>query len=161
MLSRQATVRRIQHHQTSFTTNAKGTSLGRKHKRRKRPTESESHSVVSDSLRPHGLYTPWNSPGQNIGVGQPFPPPGDLPNPETEPRSTALRADSLPAELPGKPRPTEQKINPKQLKKWLVGSIIDNYLKCKWIKSTTKRHRLTGQMKTCACMHFHLPHHSA
>ena len=29
---------RIQHHQTSFTTNAKGTSLGRIHKRRKRPT---------------------------------------------------------------------------------------------------------------------------
>ena len=29
---------KIQHHQTSFTTNAKGTSLGRKHKRRKRPT---------------------------------------------------------------------------------------------------------------------------
>ena len=31
--------------------------------------ESESHSVVSDSLQPHGLYSPWNSPGQNIGVG--------------------------------------------------------------------------------------------
>ena len=30
---------------------------------------SESHSVMSDSLRPHGLYTPWNSPGQNTGVG--------------------------------------------------------------------------------------------
>ena len=30
---------------------------------------SESCSVVSDSLSPHGLYSPWNSPGQNIGVG--------------------------------------------------------------------------------------------
>ena len=30
---------------------------------------SESHSVMSDSLRPHGLYSPWNSPGQNTGVG--------------------------------------------------------------------------------------------
>ena len=29
---------------------------------------SESRSVVSDSLRPHGLYSPWNSPGQNTGV---------------------------------------------------------------------------------------------
>ena len=29
--------------------------------------ESESCSVVSDSLQPHGL--PWNSPGQNSGVG--------------------------------------------------------------------------------------------
>ena len=25
-------------------------------------SESESHSVVSDSLQPHGLYSPWNSP---------------------------------------------------------------------------------------------------
>ena len=31
--------------------------------------QSESCSVVSDSLRPRGLYSPWNSPGQNIGVG--------------------------------------------------------------------------------------------
>ena len=31
--------------------------------------ESESLSVVSDSLRPHGLYSPWNPPGQNTGVG--------------------------------------------------------------------------------------------
>ena len=29
----------------------------------------ESRSVVSDSLRPHGLYSPWNSLGQNTGVG--------------------------------------------------------------------------------------------
>ena len=28
--------------------------------------ESESRSVMSDSLR---LYSPWNSPGQNTGVG--------------------------------------------------------------------------------------------
>ena len=32
-------------------------------------SESKNHSVVSDSLRPHGLYSPWNSPGQNTGVG--------------------------------------------------------------------------------------------
>ena len=31
--------------------------------------ESESHSVVSSSLQPRGLYSPWNSPGQNTGVG--------------------------------------------------------------------------------------------
>jgi len=31
--------------------------------------ESESHSVVSDSLQPHGLHNPWNSTGQNTGVG--------------------------------------------------------------------------------------------
>ena len=31
------------------------------------PTESDS-----DSLQPHGLYSPWNSPGQNTGVGSLF-----------------------------------------------------------------------------------------
>ena len=30
---------------------------------------SESHSVMSYSLWPHRLYSPWNSPGQNTGVG--------------------------------------------------------------------------------------------
>ena len=30
---------------------------------------SESLSVMSDSLQPCGLYSPWNSPGQNTGVG--------------------------------------------------------------------------------------------
>ena len=30
---------------------------------------SEGHSVVSNSLRLHRLYSPWNSPGQNTGVG--------------------------------------------------------------------------------------------
>ena len=29
---------------------------------------SESCSVMSDSLQPHVLYSPWNSPGQNTGV---------------------------------------------------------------------------------------------
>ena len=30
---------------------------------------SESHSFVSDSLQTRGLYSPWNSPGQNTRVG--------------------------------------------------------------------------------------------
>ena len=32
-------------------------------------SESESCSVVSNSLQPHVLYSPWNSPGQTTGVG--------------------------------------------------------------------------------------------
>ena len=31
-------------------------------------SESDSRSVMSDSLWPRGLYSPWNSPGQNTGV---------------------------------------------------------------------------------------------
>ena len=32
-------------------------------------SESESLSVMSDSMRPHGLYSPWNSTGHRTGVG--------------------------------------------------------------------------------------------
>ena len=65
--------------------------------------ESESCSVTSNSSRPHRLYSPWNSPGQNTTVGSRSHLQGDLPNPGIEPRSPALQADSLPAEPQGKP----------------------------------------------------------
>ena len=56
---------------------------------------------------PHGLYSPWNSPGQITGMGSlSLTSPGDLPNPGIEPRSPSLQADSLPAEPQGKPRDT-------------------------------------------------------
>ena len=49
--------------------------------------------------------SPWNSPGQNTGVGSLSS--GDLPNPGIKPRSPALQADSLPAKPQGKPKNTE------------------------------------------------------
>ena len=48
-------------------------------------------SFMSDSLWPHGLYGPWNSPGQNTGVDSRSLLHGIFP----EPRSPALKADSL------------------------------------------------------------------
>ena len=48
-------------------------------------SESESHSVMSDSLQPHGLYSPWNSPGQNTGVGGCFLLQGIVPTQGTNP----------------------------------------------------------------------------
>ena len=57
---------------------------------------NESHSVMSDSLWPHRLHSPWNSPGQDTGVGSLSLLQG------IEPRSPALWADSLPAEPQGK-----------------------------------------------------------
>ena len=41
---------------------------------------------------------------QEYWSGLPCPCPGDLPNPGMEPRSPALRADTLPSEAPGKPK---------------------------------------------------------
>ena len=59
------------------------------------------------------LATPWTvackvslSMGfsrQEYWSGLTFPSPGDLPDPEIEPRSPALQAESLPTELEGKP----------------------------------------------------------
>ena len=51
-------------------------------------------------------YSPWNSPGQNTGVGKPFPSPGDLPNPGMEPGSPELQADAIPVEPHRKPKNT-------------------------------------------------------
>ena len=69
-------------------------------------SESESHSVGSNSLRPQGLHSPWEFSRPEYWSGQPFPCPGDLPNPGTQPRSPTLQADSLPTEPQGKPKNT-------------------------------------------------------
>ena len=65
---------------------------------------SESRSVVSDSLRLHGLYSPWNSPGKNTGVGSHSLLEGIFPTQGLNPGSPTLWADSLPDEPQGKPR---------------------------------------------------------
>ena len=56
-----------------------------------RVTESEVKVKAAQlhlTLQPCGLYSPWNSPGQNTGVVA-FSSPGDLPNPGIKPRSPA------------------------------------------------------------------------
>ena len=67
-------------------------------------TIGESCSVVSDSLQPHGLFSPWNSPDQNTGVGSLSLLQGIFPTQGWNPG--LLQADSLPAEPPGKPKKT-------------------------------------------------------
>ena len=54
---------------------------------------------------PGRFFTIWATREfQEYWSGYPISFPGDLPHPEMEPGSPALQADSLPAELPGKPR---------------------------------------------------------
>ena len=62
---------------------------------------------MSYSLRPHGLYSSWDSLGQNTGVSSLSLLRGNLPNPESKPRSPPLQADSLPVEPQGKPENIE------------------------------------------------------
>ena len=94
--------------------------------RKQLESERETHSVMSDSLRLHGLYSPWNFPSQNIGVGS-------LSLPGIEPRSPTLQEDSLLAEPQGKPQNTGvgslsllQRIFPTQESNQAL-------LNCKWI----------------------------
>ena len=74
-LSRQAKATRTQHHQTSFTTNAKGTSPGRKHSRRStenKPQTTEKQvtgayiSIIT--LNVNGL----NAPNKTHGLAGPM-----------------------------------------------------------------------------------------
>ena len=67
-----------------------------------RSSESESDSVLSDSLWSHRLYSPCNSPGQNTGVGSLSLLQGIFPT-GIKPRSPTWQVDSLPAEPQGKP----------------------------------------------------------
>ena len=54
-----------QHWQTSFTTNAKGTSLGRKHRRRKRPTENKPKTIEKMAVGSYISIITWNVNGLN------------------------------------------------------------------------------------------------
>ena len=64
-----------------------------------------SHSVLSDSL-PARLLCPWGFSRQEYWTGLPFPSPGDLPNPEIEPRSPHCRRILHPLSHQGSPAVT-------------------------------------------------------
>ena len=81
----------------------------------------------------YGLYSQWNSPSQNTGVGSCSLLHGIFPTQESNLGLPALQADSLPAEPPGKPKNTEvsslsllQGIFPAQELNW-------GLLHCRWI----------------------------
>ena len=66
-----------------------------------------SRSVMSDSMRLYGLQPtrplcPWGFSRQEYWSELPRPPPGDLPNPGTEPKFLTLQVDSLLSEPPRK-----------------------------------------------------------
>ena len=65
------------------------------------PSECESHSVVS-TMRSHGLYSPWNSPGLNTGMGSLSHLQGIFPTHGLNPGLPHCKVDSLPAEAQGK-----------------------------------------------------------
>ena len=93
------------------------------------------------TLWPHGLYSPWNSSGQNTGIGSILPPPEDLTNPGIEPRPPALQEDSLPAEPPGKPKNTGRGSLFLLQQIFLIHKLNCGLLHCRWI---LYQHELPG-----------------
>ena len=78
-----------------------------------------SRSVVSDSLRPHGLYSSWNSLGQNIGVGSPSLLQGIFPTQGSNPGLPHCRRILYQLSHKGSPKKTEgQRINAFKLWCW-------------------------------------------
>ena len=74
-----------------------------------------SHSASSDSLRPlwtiaHQAPLSMGFSRQEYWSGLPFPSPGDLPNPGTEPTSPAWQVDSLPLSQQGSPESSIERI---------------------------------------------------
>ena len=63
---------------------------------------SERRSVVSDSLRPHGTIQSMESSGPKYWGREPFPSPGDLPDPGIEPRSPSSVGGFFASRPPGK-----------------------------------------------------------
>ena len=88
--------------------------------------ESESHSVVSYSVLPHGLYSSWNSPGQNTRMGSCSLLQGIFPTQESNPGPPALQADSLPAEPQGKPNTTWKQHQIPQVE----GPVLEDFSPC-------------------------------
>ena len=74
--------------------------------REKIPSEVKATQSCPTLRDLHGLYSPWNSPGQNTGVGSCSLLQGIFPTQGLNPGFTTLQADSLPAEPPGKPKST-------------------------------------------------------
>ena len=66
------------------------------------PLEKGTAATAAKSLQScPTLCDPMDRP--EYWSGEPFPSPGDLPNPGIEPRSPVLQVDSLPADPQGKP----------------------------------------------------------
>ena len=79
------------------------------------------YSMQTYGLWPTRLFCLWDSPGKNTGVGCHALLQRIFPTPGIKPRSPTLQADSLPAELPGKPNYHE---TPYQTKKYSLQFLL-------------------------------------
>ena len=96
-------------------------------------SENESHSVMSYPLWPHGLYSPWNSPGQNTGISSLSLLQGIFPTQGLNLCLPTLQVDSLPAVPQEKPKNTG--VSSLSLLQWIFLTLESKHgvLHCRWI----------------------------
>ena len=100
---------------------------------------------MSDSLRPHGLYGSWNSPGQNTGVGGLFLRQGIFPTQGSNPGLPHCRRSLYQLSPQGSPHKYVQLISDKGEKaiQWRIAfSINDAEATGKKSESQSKSHTL-------------------
>ena len=78
----------------------------------RRQRGSRNLSIMSHSLRLHGLYSPWNSPGQNTGVGSHSLLQGIFPTQESNPGTWHFRQILYQLSHQGNPRILEWVAHP-------------------------------------------------
>ena len=103
-------------------------------------SENISHSVMSDSLRPRGLYSPLCSSVHRIpqaGILEWVDIPFSKWSSRPKPRCPAFQADSLPSEPPGKPSSPILLASNAQLKSSF-------YNESQWISPSLNQHYLFG-----------------
>ena len=89
----------------------------------KTESESESRSVVSYSLWPHGLYSPWNSPGQNTGGGSCSLLQGIFPTQGSNPGLLHCRWILYQLSHQGSPKGREKRLQPEALRSLCILSL--------------------------------------
>ena len=90
----------------------------------------ESCTIVSDSLLSHGLHSPWNSPGQNTGVGSHSLLQGIFPTQGSNPGLPHCRRTLYQLSHKGRP-PT--------LNRWQFWHLLRQCLACAALDHTLKR----------------------
>ena len=93
---------------------------------------SESGSVVSHSLRPHGLCSPWNSPGQNTGVGSLSFLQG-ISQPRDQTQVSSIEGGFFTSWATGKPKNTGVGTLSLLQRIFLTQELIWGLLHCRWI----------------------------
>ena len=88
---------------------------------------------MADSLRPHGLYSPYSSLGQNTGVGSLSLLQGIFPTQGSNPGLPHCGMDSLLAEPQGKPKNTGVGSLSLLQRNFLTQELNQDLLHCRWI----------------------------